>query len=231
MTTFDAQSTADSTANSATSINHANLTIGSGSNRAVVFPINFSNKAVSGVTVTWDNGGTNQACSQIITHNSTATNGRADLWGLTNPTSGNKTLHVAWTGTSDICVGGVAYSDADQTGGATTFKNANSGTGTPSGTGSVTVVAVTSATGDAVVGAITSTGTINSVGNTSVYRDGTPNLISGAAERAAGAATVNLTAAFANDGNPWVAVGVSIASFVAPTNTVDMNSQSIMVMP
>src|SRR6185503_16585543 len=138
--TFDANATADVTANGVTSITSANLTVGSGSNRALVVQLGFSLQTLSALAVTWDFGGSAQACAVVpnAAANRSTTPGRSELWGLVNPISGAKTLKAAWTGSSDVVMNAVAWRNVDQTGGATSFPHGTSATGT-STTPSVTV--------------------------------------------------------------------------------------------
>src|SRR5882724_1839751 len=119
---FDAQGSAVGTSASATSISWNNLTIGSGTDTALIVTLAFSLKTISALTVTWDNGGTNQAMALIGAVNSPGI-GRSVMYGLVAPTAGNKTLQVAWTGTSSVKVDGVSYTGVDQTGGTTSFAH------------------------------------------------------------------------------------------------------------
>ncbi len=206
---FDAQGTTDALANAATSVDFTNLTVGTGANRALVVTLAFSNQAITGLTVTWDNGGTNQACTLIGAINSGGINGRAVLYGLVAPTSGAKTLHVAWTGSTSVTVSAVAYTGVDQTGGTTSFAHFNSASAS---SGSSVSVTITSAVGNAVVAsqAIGNT-TFTSVNNTQVYIDNSPAVGSAAANRAVGAATVTMTGALPTS-DDWAIVGVDIVA-------------------
>lgn len=142
--TFDAGSTSvcvDNTTN-ATSTTCSTITVGSGSNRVLICGISWTATPTS-PTVTWDSGGTNQAMTQITSNLNTRFNA---LYGLVNPTSGLKTLSIAWsngiTGTQTGCA---SYAGASQAGGATTFYNST----TASGTGTAISVACPSiASGD-----------------------------------------------------------------------------------
>lgn len=211
---FDAKGTTDATSNGATSQDFTNLTITGGlSNSALVAQFAFSLKTISALTVKWDNAGTPQSMTQIIGANGTGSVCRVELWGLIAPTSGNKTLHAAWTGSSDICVQAVSWSGVDQTGGATSFAHSTSATGTTSGGPSThNTITITSAVGNATMDAACGTATINSVNQTSTYIDNTPANISGAASRAAGAATVTHSCNSTGASDAWVSVGVDIVA-------------------
>ena len=167
------------------------FTIGSGSNRAVVFQIALAANAgvLTVSSVTWDVGGTNQAATLIGRANDGA-HASVELWGLVAPTSGNKTISVVASGTcDDFYVAAVSFTGADQTGGATTFPNFNSATGA----GPVTLN-VTSATGNAAVscGIITVT-SIATINQTQSFLDNSGGLSSGFGQYASGAATVTFS--------------------------------------
>lgn len=209
--TFDANATADVTANGVTSITSSNLTVGSGSNRALVAQICLSLQTASAMTVNWDQLGTPQALTQIKTANATGTPGRADIWARAAPTSGALQLKAAWTGASDVVMNGVSWTGVDQTGGATSFPNATSAVGAAAPSS----LTITSAVGDATMSAHTaSTGSFSTPNQTQTFIDNTPATISTAGERAAGAATVTHTFTGAS---PWVVAGCSIKASAAGT--------------
>jgi hypothetical protein len=208
---FDAQGTTNATASAATSISFSNLTVGSGSNRALVVALSwqgtFSPSVGDAVTVTWDFGGTNQICTLI--NDAYGTNGSAvtaALYGLIAPTSGNKTLHVAWTGARDVCVDAASFTGVCQIGRFSSFAHGTLATGStvqPQCT-------VTSATGNYCMGAICSVGSLSAGAATVVYFDTTPPNISGGSSRAPGAPSVVLD--LSGSASTWVAVGVDIVA-------------------
>ncbi len=99
--TFDAASNIGA-GTAVTTLSLTTLTVGTGSNRALVALLSFSQGSIpTGLTVTWDSGGTNQAMTQIT--GATASQGTVPttvLFGLVNPVSGNKTLKASWTPTA-----------------------------------------------------------------------------------------------------------------------------------
>lgn len=201
---FDANATADATANGVTSINTSNLTIGSGSNRALVAQIVWSG-TVTSPALKWDNAGSPQSLAAITGASGTNT-ARVDCWGLVAPTSGAKQLNAAWTTARDVCVNGVSWTGVDQTGGATSFPNGTSATGA----GVTSSVSVTSATNDAVMAVFSNvTDLIDAVNNTQTFRDNTPATMGGAGNRAAGAASVSMTATN-HVSSTWAAAGCSL---------------------
>src|SRR5258706_8715657 len=167
---FDADSTSDTRVTNATALTHTLLTVGVGANRALIVTLFFGNwagSAPTGITVTWDSGGTNQVCSLIRSVNSASGKGIAQVWGLVAPTSGALTLSVAWTNASDAQVAGVAYSGADQT---SPFDQS----ATSTGNSSQSSVTVTTSTNDAFVAAHIIVSTTQSVSSTNfkiVYND------------------------------------------------------------
>jgi hypothetical protein len=210
---FDAQGTTF-TDGSISPISAATImTVGSGTNRALVVQIVTNLSTISGVTVTWDFGGTGQVCTLIGAANSSNSTARALLYGLVAPTPGLKQLRVSWTGTANVVVDAVAYTGVDPTGGTTSFAHFNSAVGT-SASASVTV---TSATGNAVVacGGNSDFGGTNTGNNTVVFTDN--NIASGGhasgwGNRAAGAATVAMTTTVSSATDPWVQIGCDIVA-------------------
>lgn len=190
--TFDAKGTAVATGNGVTSADLTTLTIsGALTNPGLTAQVAWSG-TVTSPSLTWDNGGSNQAMAAVPGAGATNTT-RSEIWGLVNPISGNKTLHAAWTTARDISLQGISWSNVNQTGGATSFPNGTSATAA-SGTNTGPVV-VTSAVGNAVVGVFsTNDAGMASVDNTQSFIDNAPATMSTAGNYAAGAATVTLTA-------------------------------------
>jgi len=176
-----------------TSADLTSLTVGSGSNRALVAELHFA-FATSGVTdiaVTWDPSGANQPLTQIATLNS-AGSGITELWGLVNPTSGNKTLRVTWTTSTTAIINAVSWTGVDQTGGTTSFPNATTGTGS----GNVHSLTITSALGNTTMYAISCNQTFIGLGKPRTHAPtGVANLGQGVGSWAPGAATVTHTLA------------------------------------
>jgi hypothetical protein len=219
--TFDANATADKTANGVTSADLTALTVGAGANRAVVAQVVWS-AVVTSPSLTWDNGGTNQAMAAIT--NAGATNTcRVECWGLVAPTSGNKTLRASWTTARDIYLNAVAWTGVDQTGGVTSFPNGRSGTGASS---TSSTGAITSAAGNFVMGVHgTATGSFTGVSSTQDFLDNAAANVSGAGNHAAGAATVTLTGSFGTT-PAWASAGTDIAAAAAAVSTASARPQS-----
>lgn len=205
---FDAVGTAFNSINGASSPqDNTSLTVGAGANRGLVAQVVFVGAAPAGTTVTWDPAGTNQALTLIKT--AASVNGQTtQLYGLVAPTSGNKTLRVAWTtGTSSVMIQGVSWTGVDQTGGVTSFPHSTSATGNSSAAS----VAVTSAVGNAVM-SCTAAGTLQVISSVSATQTfllhGNGNYEAGGS-RAAGAATVTVTGTYAGT-DQWVIIGTDI---------------------
>ena len=111
-----------------------NLTIGSHPNLVLVCALTFTNQSISGLTVQWDYLGTPQSLSQICAINSGTSTFRAELWGMVNPTVGNKQIRAIWTGSSGVSIQAMSFYNASQVGGATTFPNSATNAGHVSGT-------------------------------------------------------------------------------------------------
>lgn len=207
---FDAQSTTDNKVSNVSTSSDTHLTVGSGTNRALVVQIAWGAGTAPSITgVHWDSAGTNQACTLISNTDITSSNGqtRTSLYGLIAPTSGNKTLKVDWaSNVSDGYVSAVAYTGVDQTGGSTSFAHGTTG----SGTTNAVSLPVTSAVGNAVAGILCITFTdIGSTSGTNVFIDNTGSFNSAAANRDVGSPTVTLTS---SPSNTWVMSGCDIVA-------------------
>jgi hypothetical protein len=203
------------------------ITVGSSAQRALIALIGLGKASpVTTVTsVTWDNGGTNQAMASIGATNVTSgTNQfRVELWGLVAPTSGQKTLHVVISGTtSDVYIDEVSFTGVDQTGGATSFANVTSNSATTASTETITV---TSAVGN--IGVVNWIGDVSmstpGAGETAIYLDTSGSITSAAGARKPGAAgTITQTNSANNNAWAGVAVNVVAAAVAASGGTLPM---------
>lgn len=217
-----ASSTASSKATGATSINHTNMTVGA-SDTALIGMLAldwFGHSAPTGVSLIWDNGGTSQAMTKVISANDNGGVTDVYLFALRSPTSGNKTAHAAWTGTvagAELFFFSVTGSETSSD--AAAFKNTNSITGAKTNnlTENTAALAITSATGDMAVAAWATDCNINSVSQTQEFASDNTTTDSGFA-RATGAASVSFTASLAgNNGSPYVGIGFDIAAAAGGT--------------
>jgi len=207
---FDAKSTASTTANGATSITTtANLTITAGSNMALTVQILWS-VAVTSPSVTWDTGGTNQACT-AVTGAAASNTAQAQIWGLVNPTTGAKATKAQWTTSADVVINQISWSGVDQTGGATSFPNGASGTGN-SNSDSVSVTGTSTST--AIVACFaTKTGSYTATSNTNAFTNNTPSTMSSAGNyKVPSASGANSMTATQDAVGLWAAAGCEIAA-------------------
>jgi hypothetical protein len=209
---FDAKSSTDLSATAGTSMSSAaNISVGSGSNRALVVCVLWDVQTISGVSVTWNGAALSQVAGAVA--NSGSTHGRAAIFAMVNPASGSNTLSASWTTSSDAYMYAVSYTGVDQTGGATSFPHGTSATGTIAAGGSGnSSVSVTSATNNAVQACHShDQGNIGTTNQTQLFVDNALTT-DAAANRAAGAASVSMTAAESGSGltDNWVAVGTDI---------------------
>lgn len=123
------------------------MTVAAGSNIALVTQLLLDISTVSGITVKWDPVGANQSMSLITETTYDGTNGRAQLWGLTNPTPGaSKVVRASWTTDSPVALNSMAFDGVDQTFG-TAFIAA-----TPaSGTTNPATITISTVTGNATM--------------------------------------------------------------------------------
>lgn len=213
---FDANASAVVTGVGVTSVTTSNLTVGAGANRALVTQLVLSLKTAASVTVNWDNAGTPQAQTLIVSANGTGTVARAELWGLVNPISGAKAARATWTGASDVYINPTSFTGVDQTGGATSFPHSTSATGTLSGSTPIAYsAAITSAVGNFTVGATSlDIGSLSLTTQTSNFLNNTL-AVDGASSRATGAASVSHGWSGDTVGGHWVIVGTDILASVA----------------
>ena len=212
---FDAASSAwvNGTSNS---LSLANITVGSGTNRALIAFLIFSQGTTpAGLTVTWDSGGTNQTMTAVTGAivNDASNAATTVLYGLVNPTSGAKTLAVNWTTAVEGHVCCVSFTGVNQTGGATSFANGTGVDPQAVASGSITV---NSSIGDQVVAEFTNnTWTFATVsGNLVAVQNIGPNLGSIASYSTAGSPSTTCTCS--GGGTTWCPqVGCDVVAFVA----------------
>lgn len=168
------------------------LTVGTGSNRALIAECRWAGSPVS-PTAVWDSGGTNQSMA-IITQQATTGSAQTTIdFGLVAPTSGAHTLLVSWTGSLELIMQAFAVTGADQTGGSTTFANAT----TTNGTSAAPAITIVGSQGSMVVGAVVccSAQGLNTLTQTNTFLVDGAGLVAGAGARANGGASVTFTGA------------------------------------
>jgi hypothetical protein len=180
---------------------------GSLSNGAIVCMISFSSAAPGITSVTW---GTGSPQAMTLIKSQTATNQSVHIYGLVGVTSfGTQNIIITWTGgTLNIIDIAASFTGVDQTGGATSFPNANSATAASASP----AVTITSLVGNAVMAVFADLSAgFTGTNNTTLYTEGSLSSINGAALRAAGAASVSCTATLAGS-DTWTAAGTDIAA-------------------
>lgn len=159
------------------------ITVAAGSNTVllvVLIRADVANDVTAGVSATW-NG---VAMTQLISGG--LTNKNAIIFGLRNPATGNNTLAFSWTNTAaDNFIDAIAYDGVDVTNNGTAFPH----TATVSGVGTL---AVTSATGNKVVGAIVGNSNVATLGTTLLYDNTHGSVVNASAETDNGAASVTV---------------------------------------
>lgn len=194
-----------------TTATHTNLTISSGlSNSALIFWA-FTDTTATGLTLHWDSAGTNQLMTNLGSQSS-GTSGIAYLFGLRNPTAGNKTLTATWGTAGECALFGASFSGVNQTSDAAAFAHFNSATGTST----TPAVTITSATGDIALCGVVDPQTWSSSTQTNVFNDPSGNLFSCAGDRAAGAASVVFSETW-NISAQWAAIGIDIVAAASDT--------------
>lgn len=189
---IDATGTVQDQASALTSFNYSGITVGSGLSNGALIAFVAWNGAISSPTATWDSGGTNQSMTliKLIAANIAC----CAMFGLVNPTSGNKTLALSWTTGAPVHCNAQSYTGVLQTGGVTTWPNATSNS--HAATSAAISVTITSAVGNqptAMFAFGTSGTTISSVSGTQIYIENGGGLPVNGADFTAGAASVTLT--------------------------------------
>lgn len=194
--TVDATATSAVTTAGATTLTNSNLTVGAGATALLAW-LSHDQIAIPVDTISainWDDSGTPQAMTQLLDISSPNTNLRVRLFGLVNPTSGNKALKVTWVNSDPAVLDCISFNGTINSTVAAAFLHAatNSAlTGSPS-------LSITSAVGNIVVGSVAEANAVTSLtatGSTSVFNftSATPYGFVGA--YAPGAATVAWTGA------------------------------------
>lgn len=179
------------------------ITVLAGTNTALIVVLqraHATNDVTAGIALTWDTAGgspTNQAMTLLATISAGVTT-VAQIWGLRNPTVGNKTLHVAWTNVaSDNFIAAIAFDHVNVgVNDATAFPH----TATANSVGSISV---TTTAGNMVVGSIDNQGPAATLLGNQIYRDVTNGSLHNAAGdyilATSGTATVGVSSGSANN--------------------------------
>ena len=203
---------ADSTATTVTSGTSVTVTftVGSGSNRALLAPIMFSQSTLpTGTACTYNSTSMTEITATLESDsNETAT---SVMYGLLAPASGSHSLTCSWTGNQEAHLTAISFTGVNQGSIAAAFPN-GTGINHPGGTASPISVTITSATGHYVVANFAQNCTsFGAVSGTQFGKDDVtgPNL-GVVAGYNTGAATVTQTAAFSGT-CAQVASGVDVS--------------------
>lgn len=196
-----------------TTLTVSNLTVGSGSNRALLAMASFEQSAVpAGLTAVWDSGGTNQSMTPVPNTN-TGTNGglssSAVFFGLLAPTSGNKSLVISWTGALGAHAVAMSFTGVNQTSVAVAFPN-GAFTANNTSTASPISKVITSAIGNIVAAyAIEQSSPWGAINGTTIASSAAGPNDAVAANYNTGAATVTPSFAFTGPG-VWAIIATDI---------------------
>ncbi len=200
---FDAQTSPVITNNSGNSFSNTNLTIGSGSNRALIAFLALGS-AFETPSMTWNSVSLTLLSSIADTSN----NQKVYAFGLLNPASGTGPLVGSWTNAISYFASGISFTGVDQTSNAVAFPHTTTATGT-STTVSVTVTSTTSNMVAAVQGSSFQGAVAPSPSDTSIFNGVTTSGYGASANRKAGIASTVLTSTL-NSSQPWSTIGVDI---------------------
>lgn len=115
-----------------TTKSYTGLTVGVGANRGLVVIVAWDGDPGAISVARWDDGATNQDLTLLQTR-ATANGQVCKIYGLVAPTAGNKTLVLTWANNREMVMNAVAWTDVDQTGGATSFPNSATAIGNGGG--------------------------------------------------------------------------------------------------
>lgn len=207
---FDAK-TVTTTYGSTSSITNSTLTVGSGSNRALIAAFVTSNNTPT-VTCVWDAVGANQSLTGLKTQGQgVAAKGAVILLGLRNPTSGNKILTCTPGGAySDQFLSAVSFTGVLQTNDGVAFPNKSGATST----GTAISNAVTSAVGNMTVDVVSSITpyTLSAPTQTVLYTNNVAgSIVNAGSSYGAGASTVTFAWTASNAAAVWTDAAVDIA--------------------
>lgn len=218
---FDAKQTTptDSTSNSSPLTITSPITVGSGSNRALVVEISTDGATPSFSSVAW----AGQSMTSIPNTHITASGvGDIFLYGLLAPTSGANNLVLTFTGiasTDLLHVYCVSFTGVNQSSISAAFPN---GTTNSSGGGTSTPSTVTITTGGTNDIALAfhvndTTGTFSSVNNTNLYIDNFGSHQNTASNYGTGASSVTLTGTM-SVASTWGVSGTDISAAAVAGN-------------
>jgi hypothetical protein len=186
------------------------------------------------ITVNWDSTGTNQAMTVLESANESDNNCSVQLWGLLAPTSGNKTLSIAWTGPATEVIAWCSdFINVNQTSNATAFINGTTSTGTSTHP----VIVINSKAGDVTIDGgnegNTTNPTLASATQTGILTQSGGGATNPFGSRSAGGQAQNTHQWTLIASDPWAETGVDIAQIPATatsTNThIGINGSKVSI--
>lgn len=210
---LDAVATGFQSVAAATSVTTVKLTVGSGSNRAIVLQACWG--AASGLPVTsrvatWDFGGSAQAMGEIVNQVSGVLLESA-LYGLVAPAAGALSLKLAWVNSADCDIFPIAFTGVDQAGGATSFPNSTSNVNSAS----PSTITITTATNNATVSCVAVGGNPAGPNQTQTFLDTAPANMSAAGEYRVPSGSGSVTHQWSTAGGSYVMVGTDVLASIA----------------
>lgn len=208
--TFNSKATADEGHTGVTSLTMNTMTVGTGTDRALILLLGIQNLNPALVTATWDSGGTNQAMTLIASHIDGAI--CVGIFARLNPTSGNKTLSVTWSGAREADAMALDFTNVNQTGGATSFPNTAGNDSDTAGSNPATVT-VNSFPSNYTV-ATFATDWLWSAGSatkTELYLQNGLSAMAYEGQRAVGGGAVTYNVSVSASGHVWSGVAIDIA--------------------
>jgi hypothetical protein len=215
---IDAKATAAATTAGATSLSNSTLTVGAGATSLLAL-IFFQEQSATPGTITppvWDSVGANQPTTLVATIQSDNTNILMQLYGLVNPTSGNKALSASWVTSVPAVLHAISFTGGITTSVATAFVRSATNhalTGSPT-------LSLTGATGNISVCAAASVPanftSLTATGSASWFSDNSQASLHVIAATATSAATVTWTGAPTS--TEWNIAGVDVVA--AATSTI-----------
>lgn len=201
------------------------MTVGTLNNRALIAFVGFDAVAATmgNVTAAWDPSGANQSMTLLEHVDASDSSGSEFLFGLLNPTSGNKNLTVSWdSGASQECI--VMASDfynVNQAGGSGSFANGT----TNFGTSTTPNITITSSSGGMTVEggnqAHSTVPLITSATQTAIFVLSGVGAANPVASYSSG--SVSNRHAWTITSDPWEETGVELVPATMPTVTYNGN--------
>lgn len=150
---LDAKSTSlvNDTAGGTSYVGTINITVGTGLTNGFLLVLALWDHAATSTTAHWDSAGSNQLMASAGAGTNSAGALRVEMFGLVNPTAGNKTLNLTWAGTgNELQIFAISFSGVNQT---TPTANVTTLINSSQAANATATLTVSAGTNDAVVAA------------------------------------------------------------------------------